>query len=263
MRHFRLIALCVIPLLAGCASAPAQQDGIVIDDPYEAQNRRVHAFNKGLDAHVIGPVANLARGKDDPDAASAPVDPDAPIGLLQMVINAGRNLSLPVKSVNGLLQGRPGNAGQNLSRFAINSTLGLGGVFDPAMDNFGISERDTDFGETLAVWGVPEGPYLELPVLGPSTRRDAAGQVVDLLIDPLYHLLHGQDRAAAFGLRVASKAGDRARFGDTVDGILQGSADSYVQTRLIWLMNRRHDLGEERADYDPYDDADVIDPYAD
>jgi phospholipid-binding lipoprotein MlaA len=263
LRHTILTVLVALPLLAGCASAPVQQDGITINDPYEAQNRRDHAFNKGLDSHVIGPVANLVRSKDAPEAAATSVDTDAPIGPLQMVINAGRNLSLPVKSVNGLLQGRPKNAGQNLSRFAINTTLGLGGIFDPAMDSFGIAERDTDFGETLAIWGVPEGPYVELPVLGPSTRRDAAGQVVDLLIDPLYHVLYGQGRAVAFGLRVASKAGDRARFGDTVDGILQGSADSYAQTRLIWLMNRRHDLGEERAEYDPYEDADVIDAYAD
>ncbi|WP_265500187.1 MlaA family lipoprotein [Paracoccus beibuensis] len=241
---------------AGCASQPVQRDGVSISDPYEAQNRRVHAFNKALDAQVIGPVANRLKGKGD-----APRDPDAPIGPLQMVINAGRNLSLPVKVVNGLLQGRPGNAGQNLTRFAVNTTLGLGGLFDPAADGFGVTERDTDFGETLAVWGVPEGAYLELPVLGPSTQRDAVGQVVDLLINPLYHVLDGGESAAVFGLRVASKAGDRARFGDSVDGILQGSADSYAQLRLIWLMNRRHDLGEERAEYDPYDDA-AIDPYA-
>lgn len=246
-------------LLAGCASRPVQQDGVTINDPWEAQNRRVHAFNKGLDSRVIGPVANRLKGSDD----AAPRDPDAPIGPLQMVINAGRNLSLPVKAVNGLLQGKPRDAGANLTRFAVNSTVGLGGVFDPATDSFGLTERNTDFGQTLAVWGVPEGAYLELPVLGPSTQRDAVGQVVDLLIDPLYHLLDGRDAGAAFALRVASKAGDRARFGDTVDGILQGSADSYAQTRLIWLMNRRFDLGEERADYDPYDDAEILDPVAD
>lgn len=242
--------------LAGCASQAVEQDGILVNDPFEAQNRRIHAFNKALDAQVIGPVANRLKGADD-----APRDPDAPIGPLQMVINAGRNLSLPVKAVNGLLQGRPGSAGQNLTRFAVNSTLGLGGLLDPAAEGFGLTERDTDFGETLAVWSVPEGAYLELPVLGPSTQRDAVGQVVDLLIDPLYHVLDGGGAAAVFGLRVASKAGDRARFGDSVDGILQGSADSYSQLRLIWLMNRRHDLGEERAEYDPYDDA-AIDPYA-
>ncbi|TGN54309.1 VacJ family lipoprotein [Paracoccus liaowanqingii] len=256
---FPVFALALTALVAaGCASAPVQRDGITINDPYEAQNRRVHAFNKGLDARVIGPVANRLKGSDDDD--TAPRDPDAPIGPLQMVINAGRNLSLPVKSVNGLLQGRPGDAGANFARFAVNSTVGLGGIFDPATDSFGLTERNTDFGQTLAVWGVPEGAYLELPLLGPSTQRDAVGQVADLLIDPLYHLLDGPEAGAVFGLRVASKAGDRARFGDTVDGILQGSADSYAQTRLIWLMNRRFDLGETRDDYDPYDDVEVMDP---
>lgn len=258
-----LSVLVACALLAACSPAPAPQEaapgGIAINDPYEAQNRRVHAFNKGLDARVISPVANRLRGSGD----RAPREPDAPIGPLQMVINAGRNLSLPVKSVNGLLQGRPRDAGANLTRFAVNSTVGLGGIFDPATDSFGLTERDTDFGETLAVWGVPEGAYLELPVLGPSTQRDAVGQVVDLLIDPLYHLLDGREAGAVFGLRVASKAGDRARFGDTVDGILRGSADSYAQTRLIWLMNRRHDLGDSGDDYDPYDDAQVLDPYED
>ncbi|MGR3198659.1 MAG: MlaA family lipoprotein [Paracoccus sp. (in: a-proteobacteria)] len=252
----RLVCLLAGLVMAGCVSQPVQRDGVTINDPFESQNRRVHAFNKGLDARVIGPVAERLKGDD-----AGPRDPDAPIGPLQMVINAGRNLSLPVKVVNGLLQGRPGNAGQNLTRFAVNSTVGLGGLFDPAAAGFGVTERDTDFGETLAVWGVPEGAYLELPLLGPSTQRDAVGQVVDLLIDPLYHVLDDKAAAAVFGLRVASKAGDRAQFGDSVDGILQGSADSYAQLRLIWLMNRRHDLGEERAEYDPYDDA-AIDPYA-
>lgn len=263
MRQLLTAAACLALLgLAGCASQPVQRDGITINDPYEAQNRRVHAFNKGLYSRVIGPVAHRVRGADGEGTARAPAEPGQPIGPGQMVINAGRNLSLPVKAVNGLLQGRPGDAGQNLTRFAVNSTLGLGGLFDPAADSFGVAERDTDFGQTLAVWGVPEGAYLELPLLGPSTHRDAAGRVVDLLIDPLYHLLDGRDAAAVLALRVASKAGDRARFSDTVDGILQGSADSYAQTRLIWLMNRRHELGEERAEYDPYDD-DAIDPYTD
>lgn len=260
MPPFRAFPLLLASLLgAGCAAtAPVRTDGIPISDPFEAQNRRVHAFNKTLDARVIGPVANRLRGDDD----AAPRDPDAPIGPVQMVRNAGRNLTLPVKVVNGLLQGRPADAGTNLTRFAVNTTVGLGGLFDPAADSFGVTERDTDFGETLAVWGVPEGAYLELPVLGPSTQRDAVGMVVDLLIDPLYHVFDGRDAATVFALRVASKAGDRAQFGDTVDGILQGSADSYAQTRLIWLMNRRFDLGETGDDYDPYDDDAIIDPYA-
>ncbi|MFN3276144.1 MAG: VacJ family lipoprotein [Paracoccus sp. (in: a-proteobacteria)] len=249
-------------LLAGCAQRPVTQDGITINDPFEAQNRRVHSFNKAVDTRLLSPVANRLRGSGDdaPRRAHAPGDP---IGPLQMMVNAGRNLSLPGKTVNGLLQGRPDVAGRNLARFLVNSTVGLGGLFDPAGENLRLTERDTDFGETLAVWGLPEGAYLELPLIGPSTVRDAAGRVVDLAIDPVNHVLSGRDRQAAFALRVVSKAGERARFGDTVDSVLQGSADSYAQLRLIWLMNRRHELGEERADFDPYDDEGAFDPYDD
>ena len=91
------------------------------------------------------------------------------------------------------------------------------------------------------------------------------GEFVDLAIDPLYHLLHRDGAWAAFGLRVASKAGERARFGDTVDSVLQGSADSYAQVRLIYLMHRRHELNQGGAEIDPYADTaaqDAIDPYA-
>jgi phospholipid-binding lipoprotein MlaA len=251
---FASLALGLI--LAGCASEPVMQDGIRVNDPYEAQNRRVHAFNKGLDRAVIGPVSNLVSS-----AEKAP----GQTGAMDLVINAGSNLSLPGKVVNSVLQGRPEPAIKNFFRFAVNTTLGMGGLLDPAGKDFGLPEQDTDFGETLAVWGVPEGAYLELPVLGPSTQRDAVGKVVDLAIDPLYHLLHRDGAWAAFGLRVASKAGERARFGDTVDSVLQDSADSYAQVRLIYLMHRRHELNEGGAEIDPYADTaaqDAIDPYA-
>lgn len=257
MRALLLSALIGVVALAGCASSPVVQDGIVINDPFEARNRRVHAFNKQI-------AASLARGSSDEGLRPAP-QPGEPIPPGQMVINAGRNLSLPGKALNGLLQGRPARAGQNLARFALNTTLGLGGLFDPAADSFGIIEADTDFGETLAVWGAPEGAYLELPLIGPSTQRDAAGRVVDLLVDPVNHVLSGRDLAAAWGLRIASKAGDRASLAGSVDDMLRDSADSYAQVRLIWLMNRRHELGEARDVFDPYEDdpAGVIDPYED
>lgn len=237
--------------LAGCASNPVMQDGILINDPYEAQNRRVHAFNKALDAGLIGPIAGLvSSGDDDAGTAGQPKPVD-------LVINMGANLSLPGKVVNSLLQGQPGPAIRNFFRFTVNSTLGIAGLFDPAGSDFGLTETDTDFGETLAVWGVPEGAYVELPVLGPSTRRDAFGKLVDVVIDPLGQVLDNQQRALVLGLRIGSKAGERARFSDTVDSVLRDSADSYAQARLIYLMHRRHDVGEEEADFDPYDD-----PYA-
>ncbi|MGR3416710.1 MlaA family lipoprotein [Paracoccus sp. (in: a-proteobacteria)] len=258
------IALIAAVALAGCAASPRIQDGIVINDPYEAQNRRVHDFNKALDARVVGPVARLASsGAGDPAGAgrAKPVD---------LVINMGSNLSLPGKVLNQLLQGRPGPAVQNTFRFSVNSTLGILGLFDPAGRDFNLPERDTDFGETLAVWGVPEGAYLELPVLGPSTQRDTAGKLVDALIDPLGQVLNRDELALGFGLRLGSKAGERARFGDTVDSVLQGSADSYAQTRLIYLIHRRYEIGQQEATIDPYDDsqaaagadAGFIDPYA-
>ena len=261
LRPLKIFPCLVVIALTACASAPRLQDGIVVNDPYEAQNRRVHAFNKGLDARVVRPVANLASGRDNGGAAgrAKPVD---------LVINMGSNLSLPGKMVNHLLQGRPGPAVQNMFRFSVNSTLGILGMFDPAGNDFGLPEHDTDFGETLAVWGVPEGAYLELPVLGPSTQRDAVGKVVDVLIDPLGQALDDDERALALGLRIGSKAGERARFGDTVDSVLRDSADSYAQTRLIYLMHRRHDIGEEEVAIDPYEDsasaadAGFIDPYA-
>lgn len=258
-----LPSLLLIVTLAGCAARPVNEGGIIINDPYEGMNRRVHAFNKGLDAKLLSPLADLAKGKDDPTTAGEP-------GAMDLVINMGSNLSLPGKMVNSLLQGRPGPAIHNMFRFAVNSTIGIAGMFDPAGSDFGLPEQDTDFGETLAVWGVPEGAYLELPALGPSTQRDAFGKVVDVVMDPVGRVLKtDRQKALAFGLRVGSKAGERARFGDTVDSVLHESADSYAQTRLIYLMHRRHDVGEERAEFDPYDDpygqpdadAGFIDPY--
>ena len=156
--------------VAACSSAPTGE----INDPYEAANRRVHAFNKGLDSNVVKPLTSVG-GDDDKGGESA----------MTVVGNVGSNLALPGKTLNGLLQGRPGRAAQNAGRFIVNTTLGLGGIHDPAGQEFGLTEVDTDFGETLHVWGVPEGAYVELPVIGPSTQRDAVGRVVDLVIDPV------------------------------------------------------------------------------
>ena len=130
--------------------------------------------------------------------------------------------------------------------------LQLGGLLDPAGQEFALPDVDTDFGETLHVWGVPEGAYLELPVLGPSTERDFAGRIVDWAIDPLGSWLNEDQRHGVTAIKVLSKAGDRAALGDTVDSVLHESADSYAQLRLIWLQNRRYELGQEADEIDPY-----------
>ena len=244
------IAVISAALLLSACTAQSPVDPGAINDPFEAGNRRIHAFNKGVDSALIRP---LTGGKDDQAGEADGTGGSA----MDVLVNVGSNLSLPGKVLNQILQVRPGPALRNTARFAVNSTLGLGGLHDPAGREFALTEVDTDFGETLHVWGVPEGAYLELPVLGPSTLRDATGKLVDLVIDPWDFWLDEDEYWGSFAIRVASKAGERARFGDTVDSVLYESADSYSQLRLIYLMHRRHELSQGGGSEDPY----VIDPY--
>ncbi|WP_415184256.1 VacJ family lipoprotein [Phaeovulum sp.] len=241
-RHTAL-AGCALLVLAACASAPAP---VGVSDPYEAQNRQVHDFNVALDKALF-------MGSGTEGATTGVPEP-----VLRTVSNFGGNLGLPGKVVNSILQGRPEPAVKNTFRFLINSTLGVAGIFDPAGSSFSLPETYTDFGETLHVWGVGEGAYLELPVLGPSTERDLVGTVVDIVIDPLRIILPEPETYYATGARLASKVSDRLRFGDTIDSILHESADSYAQSRLLYLQNRRYQLGTQSVT-----DADAYDPYED
>jgi phospholipid-binding lipoprotein MlaA len=240
----------LLPLaLAACSPAPP---GGAVNDPYESVNRQIHEFNKDLDTALLRPAGQFA--------ASLPVE------IREPVVNFSDNAGLPGAVINNLLQGDIGGAGTNTMRFLINSTVGVFGLLDPA-GGLGLDEVDTDFGETLAVWGVPEGAYLELPGLGPSTERDAAGRLVDILIDPLDSVADAWDATDVAGLStpalVAEQVIDRGMFGDTLDSILYESADSYAQTRLIYLQNRRFDVGQTAGDtyVDPYAADAYIDPY--
>jgi phospholipid-binding lipoprotein MlaA len=157
---------------------------------------------------------------------------------------------------NGLLQGDITGMGTNAMRFLINTTVGIGGLFDPA-GAIGLAEESTDFGETLAVWGVPEGAYFVLPLFGPSTERDAVGTLVDLLFDPLQSVGTMAQIDYATGAKIADRAISRGAFMDTIDSILYESADSYAVARLTYLQNRRFELGETQpAGYE-------IDPFSD
>lgn len=238
----RFAPLFVLPLLAGCSVAPPGTD---IHDPYEPLNRQVHAFNKTVDQAVLRP---LSQG-----TASVPE------GLTQPVVNFSNNAGLPGTVVNNLLQGDVGGAATNTLRFVVNTTVGVLGLADPA-GAIGLREVETDFGATLAVWGVPEGAYLELPGFGPSTERDAAGRVVDFVLDPLDAMdwVPREVQEYGFPAKVAEQVVERGQLGDTFDEILYESADSYAQARLIYLQNRRFELGETASDetyyFDPYED---------
>lgn len=235
----KLLACVAVLGLAGCAASP----NATPEDPYEEANRKVHAFNLGLDRAVLKPVS------DGPIGAVL----RSPVGT--GISNFANNLSAPSDILNSLLQARAENTLHNSWRFLVNTTVGLGGIFDPATP-LGLERRETDFGATLGRWGVPEGAFLMLPVLGPSNQRDATGWVVDRVIDPVGHLLDAPESYWATGISLTSKVGYRARFSQTVESILYGSADSYSQLRLMQNQSRRFELGQEA------DDA-FIDPYAD
>ncbi len=236
-RNLAALATTALLSLAACGPAPTTSG---ISDPHEAQNRAVHALNLALDKNVLRPVARGAN-KALPDKVE------------QSVVNFADNLELPGRVVNDVLQLRLGKAIENTLRFAINSTIGIGGLFDPAT-RAGVNGKPTDFGETLHVWGVSEGNYVELPFLGPSTDRDALGKVVDILLDPL-KLVLPKDSNLSLIAKIGSKIADRGRYSETVDSILYDSADGYAQARLLYLENRRFQLGQVPSDEsfeDPY-----------
>lgn len=232
--------------LAGCAGAPGP-DGI--NDPYEATNRKVHAFNRGVDRALVGPAAE-GYGSVVPE----PVQ--------RVVGNVADTLDLPGDIANNLLQLRIADAGQNSLRLTMNLIFGIGGLFDFSTA-IGLPGKPTDFGETLHVWGVGEGVYVELPFAGPSTARDAAGMAVDVVLNPVRLALPDKEATAATVLKLFSRLGDRNRYSDTIDSILYESADSYAQGRLLYLQNRRFELGQETGAAEGAGDEGFIDPYED
>lgn len=238
-----MIGLAGISLLAACTNPTASGD---INDPYETRNRRIHEANKAADKSFVKPVAN---------AYGAAV----PKPVRQGVENFADNLGTPGDIVNNVLQVRLGEAAYNFGRFFFNTTVGIGGLFDPATA-IGLPEHETDFGETLHVWGFPEGAYVELPVLGPSTERDTVGKVVDIFLDPMGQVLTYPEAEIAAVAKVGARLGDRHDYSETIDSILYDSADSYAQARLLYLQNRRYELNDGAAEpeyFDPYED-----PYA-
>ncbi len=242
------IVILALALVSACAtSSPdvVSRDGI--NDPNEARNRKVHAFNIKLDKAILRP-AGRGYSKAVPDEFE------------DSISNFATNLAQPSMMVNSLLQGDFRGAGLSTVRFLTNTVLGFGGLVDAATE-FQVPQHNTDFGETLYVWGAAEGPYVELPVVGPATRRDAVGRVVDMFTNPLTYSLPSPEKYYSTGAKLASRLGDRGRYSETVDSILYESADSYSQARLIYLQNRRFELGSSGGGdaADPYSD----DPYSD
>jgi len=231
-----------LSLFAACG-APSGPSAI--NDPFETTNRKIHALNRGIDRALLGPVSKGYGGI-------------IPKPVSQAVGNLAETLDLPGDIANDLLQLRIGDAAQNTLRLGTNLVFGLGGLIDTSTA-LGLQGKPTDFGETLHVWGVGEGAYLELPFAGPSTVRDAAGTVVDVVMNPVRLAVPKREAMAATGIKLFSRVGDRDRFSETVESILYDSADSYAQARLLYLQNRRFTLARGAT----ATEDEIIDPYED
>ena len=244
-----LLCLLLALTVSACASTSSQSPS-GINDPNEAANRRIHGFNKSVDKVLLSPAAT---------GYGTIVPPVARRGFS----NFADHLSLPNDFINNSLQGNVGEATTNLARFTVNTLFGLFGFIDVASAG-GMERHDTDFGETLHVWGKREGAYTELPFFGPSTTRDAYGLLVDIILDPFFVVTREPTRYIGAGAYVVNVMGNRYDYDETIDSILYESADSYAQARILYLQNRRFELGNGDAstyvdpEFDPYED-----PYAD
>ena len=200
----------------------------LVPDPWEGFNRKMHGFNNAADKFVLRPLA-VGYKKITPEPVQAGVS------------RFFANLSMPVTVVNQALQGRPGDATGSLGRFAVNTTVGIVGVFDPA-SHFGMPGRnDEDFGQTLATWGWRDSRYLVLPLLGPRTVRDALGIVGDQPLSPIAQI---QDSGVASGLQALEIVDVRTRL-LPIDQFRRDALDDYVFVRDAWIQRRNHQIQQD------------------
>jgi phospholipid-binding lipoprotein MlaA len=240
-----VMAACLLSACAGTNPAPDE-----INDPFEPVNRSIHAFNKEVDRNVLKPVSR-GFGAITPEPAK------------RVIGNLADTLDLPGDILNNVLQLNIEDAATNTLRLATNLTMGVGGIFDAATA-IGLPTATTDFGETLFVWGVGEGPFLEVPFTGPTTLRDGFGTLVDLAANPVSNALPRREAIAVNVVKLLSRLRDRDRFASTFESVLYDSADSYAQSRLLRLQSRRFQLGQADGATPGQDpDSDFIDPYED
>lgn len=216
MRALLLTLLLPLLMLGGCASTNPR-------DPFEPMNRAVYSFNDALDQAVMQPLAKGYRAV-------------LPSFVRTGISNFFSNINDILIALNNLLQGKVVAAASDMGRVVVNSTLGLGGLFDVAT-NMGLEKHNEDFGQTLGFWGVGDGPYLVLPFLGPSNLRDAIGRAVDAKGDPLGFLRDIPWRNSLWGTRVVNQ---RAELLDTSKILETAALDPYEFLRDGYLQRRRN-----------------------
>ncbi len=216
--------------LSGCATPPKDDPEAMAafnetNDIYEPFNRGVFEFNLVLDKAILKPVAFIYK--------EAVPDP-----IRNMIRNFLDNLRTPIVLANDVLQGEFDRAGTTLMRFVMNSSFGILGIADIAGD-MGIEGHDEDFGQTMAVWGIDSGPYLMLPIIGPSNPRDAIGFLVDFLFDPFTYYAETEYRIARTAMRAVDT---RARRYDTINELERTSLDFYAAVRSLHRQRRKDEI---------------------
>lgn len=217
-----LMALALLAMLGGCATNdPTDENSTYVEyDPLEPMNRKIHAFNMGMDRYFLRPVAKGYRKV-------------LPSPVRRSITNFFSNLTTPRSSLNNFLQGKPKQGFSELGRFLFNSTLGIGGLFDVAGAS-GMERYDEDFGQTLSVWGVPDGPYIVLPFWGPNMASDTVALPVNYYSDLWTYYDNTSVRDKVWGVRLVDL---RQRL-LSADALLEESQDPYVTVREAFRQNR-------------------------
>jgi phospholipid-binding lipoprotein MlaA len=245
----RLLACAAtLSLLAGCATAPGQ-DRLAEKDPLEKINRGVWDVNMAVDKVVLKPASTVYRTV-------------VPKPARHGVTHALWNLTEPWSFINNALQGKGKRAGTNVGRFLVNSTIGLGGLIDVA-SKMGMPAANEDFGQTMARWGFNGGPYLVLPILGPSTMRDGIGTGIGFYADPV-NIAVDQAHVSVWykrGYRTLQIIDGRAQLTESGgDAFLKSSLDPYAAARSAFLQRRRSQIldQENSAEAGPPDPDDAV-----
>ena len=223
--------------LSACTTTRVGTDRLAEKDPLEGFNRAVWAVNRGADKVVVKPVTQVYRAVTPKPARDG-------------VRNFFANVAEPFSFINNVLQGRVDRAMRNLGRFAVNSTVGVGGLFDQAT-RAGIQPASEDFGQTLAAWGANGGPYLMLPLLGPSTLRDGVGTGVAQFADPYRVCLSecGLPHGVPLALTATQVISIRDGLIETgADSFLESSLDPYAAARSAYLQRRRAEILNQESD---------------
>ncbi len=244
--------------LSACSSMPKSEDdryaSNMNNDPIEPLNRAIFDVNDFLDRLLIRPLAEMYRLV-------------TPIEFRDRVTGILSNMGEPVVLANSLLQGEVTNAGTTLGRFVVNSTAGLGGMFEVA-NEIGLPKKKADFGQTLHVWGASEGPYVVLPLFGPSNLRDTTGLVIDTLMSPWKYIVAYGDTYIEDTFTITSMAASglsrREANIEGLDALREGSLDFYAQMRSVYRQHRAKQLGSpivnQLPDFDEDYDAENSTP---